>query len=202
MAINTKYQVIYPVTGQVLYAFPIDRVSYPLSSYATHRVLMTETSKLYEGTIDLSKSSTWAVFLGASTPTDYNAALFQDTFTTAANIAGTVAVNITPASFSNLNRGTKSQIVLYYKETKTVVIPVFADYTAIPIRFVVEDANKTNVYTKADIDLVKTATTVSVLIDTTVTDHATYKRFTWSIRRASNEEVLVYGTLDVDYAAF
>lgn len=192
-------RVIHPVTGATLYAYPIDRTNYPLSQYATHRVLLNETNKLYEGTIDLDKSDTWGVFEGASTPASYDEALYEETYPIGSAVAGGIQVSITPATISQINRGDQSETYLLYKEAKTVVFPTITNLSSVPMRFVVENDSKTNILEIADGSIAKTDTSLSVVVTTAVTNNI--GQYSFSFRRLSDDEVLVYGTIYVNYAA-
>jgi hypothetical protein len=191
-------RVIHPITGATLYAYPVDRILYPLSLYATHRVLLVETNKLYEGTIDLDKSYNWIVFEGATTPTSYDDALYEELFTVGANIAG--GITITPATISQINRGDQSEMYLLYNENKTVVIPTSSDFSTLSLKFVVENESKTNIYEVADGSISKTTTTITVPITPAVTGNT--GQYSFSFRRTSNDEVIIYGAIYVNYAAY
>lgn len=192
------YAVIHPTTGLTLYAYPLG-TAYPLSLWTTHRVLMTESNKLYTGTIDLSKSQQWAIFQGSGQPADFDAALYEDQFFVGADGIG-VPVNITPGSFSAIHRGDSSYVRLFYNENANVTIPISLDITAMDVRFVVEDATQANVYTLANAAIARTATSFTVLITTTVT--AQLRNYIWSLRSTSDDKVLVKGSIAIDYAAF
>ena len=187
------YEILHPTTGLTLYAFPIDP-AYPLSSWTTNRVLMSENSKMYYATIDLSKSFHWAVFQGATQPTDYDLALYEDTFYTA------TAVNITPGSSTAINRGDTSNIRLFFNENTLVVIPSSIDLTALNIKFVLEDSTKANLISLANGSITRTSTTFSVLIPNTVTN--TLQDLIWSLRTTADDKVLLRGTMSVEYASY
>lgn len=187
------YEILHPTTELALYAFPINP-AYPLSTWTTNRVLMTEDSKMYYATIDLSKSYHWAVFQGATQPTSYDAALYEDTFYSA------TAVNITPGSSTAINRGDVSNVKLFFNENALVVIPSSIDLTALNIKFVLEDSTKTNLLNVANGSIARTSTSFSVLIPNTVTN--TLQDLIWSLRTTADDKVLLRGTMSVEYASY
>ena len=192
------YAIIHPTTGLTLYAYPLG-TAYPLSAWTTHRVAMAESSKLYTGTIDLSKSLQWAVFQGSGQPADFDAALYEDQFFVGADGVG-VPVNITPGSISSIHRGDSSNVRLFFNENANVVIPLSIDITALDVRFVVEDDTQANVYTRTNAQIARTSTSFTVLISTTVT--GTLTSYIWSLRTVADEKILVRGSISVEYAAF
>lgn len=191
------YAVIHPVSGLSLYAFPLG-TAYPLSSWTTHRVPMSESSKRYIATIDLSKSQQWAIFQGSGQPADFDAALYEDQFFVGADGIG-VPVNITPGSISAIHRGDASYVRLFFNENANVVIPTSIDITDLIVRFVVEDETQTNVLTIADASIARTDTSFTVLIPTSITSEL--KSYIWSLRVLADDKVLVRGSMAVEYAA-
>ena len=196
---TAPYRVIYPIAGATLYAYPVNG-TYPLASYATHRVLMTETDQLYSATVDLAKSTDWAVFEGASIPASYDEALFQDNLDASSNNNGMIAVNITPGTISQQNRGNKSLIKLYYKEATTVVVPTSVNLVGQVVRFIVENKDKSQVLLVPNGSISVTETSFSVPIGTEVTDNI--KTYIWSLRQETTNKVLVEGTIQVDYSPY
>ena len=193
----TVYREIHPVSGLTIYAYPVNPTAYPLSAWTTHRVLTTATDKVYEATVDLNKSDVWAMFVGATQPVDYDAAIYTQVFFGSSSAP---VFNITPGTFSSLNRNENSVVVLYFNENSPVVIPIDIDITAIDVRFVVENSAKVDVLTIANASITKSTTAFTVTIPTTIT--STITNYIWSLRATATDKVLVQGTIQVRYSPF
>ena len=189
------YSVIHTVTGLTFYAFPVSP-TYPLSTWTTNRVLMTENSKMYSCSIDLGLSSNWAVFSGATQPTSYDAALYQDDFSSNGALTS-IPVNITPGSISAIHRGDGSNVRLFINENANVVIPTSLDVSAYNLVFRVEDTDRANVLSIPNGSIARTSTSFTVLIPSTVTNQL--RDLIWSLRSTTDDKVLVHGTMSVDY---
>lgn len=191
------YEVIHPVAGLQLFAYPLG-TAYPLSAWNTHKVAMTESNKLYTATIDLTKSTKWAIFQGSGQPTDFDAALYEDQFFVGSDGIG-VPVNVTPGSISSIHRGDNSYVRLFYNENANVVIPITIDITLLDVRFVIEDETQTNIYERTNSQIARTTTSFTVLIPDTVT--SALKSYIWSLRETATSKLLVKGSMQVEYAA-
>jgi hypothetical protein len=160
---------------------------------------MTEqATKMYYGTIDLGKSLKWAIFQGSTQPTDYNQAIYEDVFFGATS-TNPPAINITPGTFSAINRGDSSLVQLFFNENAIVVIPASLDLTGLDIRFVVEDANRTDVLSIPNGSITRTSTSFSVLIPDTVTN--TLQDLVWALRMTADDKLLLKGAISISYAA-
>jgi hypothetical protein len=114
---------------------------------------------------------------------------------------GTNIINVLPFSGSTPDRSRGTSITTFFMENAAISMSLDdADLDDMTLEFSVENADRSDVLLISNAGISRTGSTFTVTITTAVT--GIIGNYSWSLRDATNDEVLGYGLLTVRYAAF
>ena len=117
----------------------------------------------------------------------------------------TQLVNVLPFSYESEDRVVGQQINILFMEEIPIVIYVddasgTLDLTTKTLKFIIENTNKNDVLVILNADIDRTANTITITVTQAVS--AFIDTYFWALRDITSDEVVVaYGKLDVNYVA-